>query len=319
MSREYTFLFQYSLIAWIVSSLLACISFLLVYQKPDSEKMSVYECGFNPYGHARNKFEVKFYIVGILFIIFDLEVCYIFPWAVAWWQLNSFGIIVMYFFIFMLIVGFLFEFKLGIIDICVLTSISLNKLEYKYIYLFFYISTLLAKYIYGFVMKRTLLGIFIRDLNIIFFLTILKKNEVLLVSSLLDIVVVDLLKIRNHGRFLVNYIFLNYVNQFRICVKIFNDGVMPIYSIQSLYKSSDWLEREVWDMYGLKFLFHGNLRRILTDYGFKGHPLRKDFPLIGYVDMYYNELFNGLALGAVEITQLLRFYDFENPWNKWTK
>jgi len=52
---------------------------LLVYQKPDSEKMSVYECGFNPYGHARNKFEVKFYIVGILFIIFDLEVCYIFP------------------------------------------------------------------------------------------------------------------------------------------------------------------------------------------------------------------------------------------------
>jgi len=66
-------------------------------------------------------------------------------------------------------------------------------------------------------------------------------------------------------------------------------------------------------MYGLKFLFHGNLRRILTDYGFKGHPLRKDFPLIGYVDMYYNELFNGLALGAVEITQLLRFYDFENP------
>jgi len=145
----------------------------------------------------------------------------------------------MYFFIFMLIVGFLFEFKLGIIDICVLTSISLNKLEYKYIYLFFYISTLLAKYIYGFVMKRTLLGIFIRDLNIIFFLTILKKNEVLLVSSLLDIVVVDLLKIRNHGRFLVNYIFLNYVKQFRICVKIFNDGVMPIYSIQSLYKSSD--------------------------------------------------------------------------------
>jgi len=66
-------------------------------------------------------------------------------------------------------------------------------------------------------------------------------------------------------------------------------------------------------MYGIKFLFHGNLRRILTDYGYKGYPLRKDFPLIGYIDIYYDEVLQNIALNAVEITQAFRYYEFENP------
>jgi len=66
-------------------------------------------------------------------------------------------------------------------------------------------------------------------------------------------------------------------------------------------------------MYGIKFLFHTNLRRILTDYVFKGHPLRKDFPLIGYIDIYYSEVLQGIALNAVEISQAFRYYEFENP------
>jgi len=70
-------------------------------------------------------------------------------------------------------------------------------------------------------------------------------------------------------------------------------------------------------MYGIKFLFHTNLRRILTDYGFKGHALRKDFPLIGYIDIYYSEVLQGIALNAVEISQAFRYYEFENPWNNW--
>jgi len=75
---EYLYFLKFSFIALIVSLLLLSLSVFLVYQKPDKEKISVYECGFHPYGDARNKFEVKFYIVGILFIIFDLEIMYIF-------------------------------------------------------------------------------------------------------------------------------------------------------------------------------------------------------------------------------------------------
>jgi len=76
--REYIYVYKFAIIAFLISFLLLNISLLFVYQKPDKEKMSVYECGFYPFGDARNKFEVKFYIVGILFIIFDLEIMYIF-------------------------------------------------------------------------------------------------------------------------------------------------------------------------------------------------------------------------------------------------
>jgi len=75
---EYIFIFKYGIVALVISFILFGLSTFLVYQKPDKEKMSVYECGFHPYGDARNKFEVKYYIVGILFIIFDLEIMYIF-------------------------------------------------------------------------------------------------------------------------------------------------------------------------------------------------------------------------------------------------
>jgi len=75
---EYIYVFKYSLIALVISLLLFSLSILFVYQRPDKEKMSVYECGFNPFGDARSKFEVKYYLVGILFIVFDLEIMYIF-------------------------------------------------------------------------------------------------------------------------------------------------------------------------------------------------------------------------------------------------
>lgn len=102
-------------------------------------------------------------------------------------------------------------------------------------------------------------------------------------------------------------------------VKTYSNGLVPLISIESYYLSSNWLEREVWDMFGLKFLFHSNLRRILTDYGFKGHPLRKEFPLIGYIDVYYNDAIQNISFGNVEVSQSMRFYTFENPWNKWAK
>lgn len=119
---EYSYIFKYGIISLGVSILLFSISIFFVYQKPEKEKMSVYECGFHPYGDARNKFEVKYYIVGILFIIFDLEIMYIFSWVISWWFLNFFGICIMFLFLLLLIVGFVYELFLGAIDLYFLKS-----------------------------------------------------------------------------------------------------------------------------------------------------------------------------------------------------
>jgi NADH:ubiquinone oxidoreductase subunit C len=109
---------------------------------------------------------------------------------------------------------------------------------------------------------------------------------------------------------------LNKIYNYRIIILLFNDGFNPIISLSNIFSSSNWLEREAWDMFGIKFLFHPNLRRILTDYNFKGHPLRKDFPIIGYVELIYNDSIQSIQVVPVEITQSLRFFEFLNPWIK---
>lgn len=81
-----------------------------------------------------------------------------------------------------------------------------------------------------------------------------------------------------------------------------------------LYPSANWLEREIWDFYGVKFLFHPDLRRILTDYGFRGHPLRKDFPLVGFLELRYDDSYRSIVLEPVELSQDFRFFKFYNPW-----
>lgn len=124
---EYSYIFKYGIISLGVSILLFSLSIFFVYQKPEKEKMSVYECGFHPYGDARNKFEVKYYIVGILFIIFDLEIMYIFSWVISWWFLNFFGICIMFLFLFLLIIGFVYELFLGAIDLYFLRSKKIIK------------------------------------------------------------------------------------------------------------------------------------------------------------------------------------------------
>ena len=99
-----------------VSFILFLLSFFLVYQKMEVEKFSSYECGFNPFGDARSKFEVKFYLVGILFIIFDLEIAFLFPWAVAIREVGLIGFISMALFLVILTVGFIYEWKKGALD-----------------------------------------------------------------------------------------------------------------------------------------------------------------------------------------------------------
>lgn len=111
--------------------------------------------------------------------------------------------------------------------------------------------------------------------------------------------------------------FWNYVLELRVIFKVITNGLQPMLSLTKLFLSSDWLEREVWDMFGIKFLFHSNLRRILTDYGFNGHPLRKDFPLLGYFELFYDDSKQVIGFCPVEVSQAMRFYQTENPWVNW--
>lgn len=109
MFPEYILLFKYFFFCLFFVLLLFVVSFFFVLQSPDAEKYSPYECGFNPYEDARLKFEIHFYLVGILFIIFDLEIIFLFPWVVIFYKLTSMGIFIMLFFMLILTIGFAYE------------------------------------------------------------------------------------------------------------------------------------------------------------------------------------------------------------------
>jgi NADH-quinone oxidoreductase subunit C len=115
-------------------------------------------------------------------------------------------------------------------------------------------------------------------------------------------------------RFDVVYHLLSMTLNHRIRVKVQADEVTPVPSITDLYSAAGWFEREVWDMYGVMFSGHPDLRRILTDYGFEGHPLRKDFPLSGFVELRYDEAEKRVAYGPVTLPQEFRSFDFMSPW-----
>lgn len=116
MYFEYLYILKYSIIFLIIGLVLFFLSFLLVYQKPSNEKISSYECGFNPFSDARNKFEIRYYLVAILFIIFDLELLFLFPWIICFSTLIFEGMFSMFFFLFILTLGFIYEWYEGALD-----------------------------------------------------------------------------------------------------------------------------------------------------------------------------------------------------------
>ena len=117
MFIEFIYLFKYYIFCFIISLLLFSISFFFIYQaNNDAEKISSYECGFSPFGDSRTKFEVKFYLVGILFIIFDLEITFLFPWAISLKYIDFFGFWTMMIFLIILTVGFIYEWIKGALD-----------------------------------------------------------------------------------------------------------------------------------------------------------------------------------------------------------
>ncbi|KXF77665.1 NADH dehydrogenase [Paramesorhizobium deserti] len=115
-------------------------------------------------------------------------------------------------------------------------------------------------------------------------------------------------------RFDVVYQLLSPRQNLRVRVKVETDEDTPVPSATSVYPGADWYEREAYDMYGILFSGHPDLRRILTDYGFEGHPLRKDFPLTGYVEVRYDDELKRVVYQPVELRQEFRNFDFLSPW-----
>ena len=140
----------------------------------------------------------------------------------------------------------------------------------------------------------------------------LKSNENCKFKQLIDIAGVDYPE--NEKRFELIYLFLSHENNIRI--KLLTKFVIDqtINSITKIFPSANWMEREVFDMYGIKFKNHPDLRRILTDYGFKGYPLRKDFPLTGFNEVRYSEKDKKVIYEPVKLEQNYRNFDFESPW-----
>ena len=140
----------------------------------------------------------------------------------------------------------------------------------------------------------------------------LKSNDKCKFRQLIDIAGVDYPE--NDKRFQLVYLFLSHENNLRIKILIKFQTNETINSLTKIFPSSNWMEREVFDMYGIKFKNHPDLRRILTDYGFKGHPLRKDFPLTGFNEVRYSEKEKKVIYEPVKLEQNYRNFDFESPW-----
>ena len=141
----------------------------------------------------------------------------------------------------------------------------------------------------------------------------IKSNEKTKFRQLIDITVVDYPE--NSQRFKVVYLFLSHEFNQRIILSYLINENEVIPSLTSVFPAANWMEREVFDMYGVKFKDHPDLRRILTDYGFEGHPLRKDFPLTGHTEVRYSEEQKKVIKEPVKLEQNYRNFDYESPWD----
>jgi len=140
----------------------------------------------------------------------------------------------------------------------------------------------------------------------------IKSNENTKFRQLIDITAVDYPE--NIKRFKVVYLFLSHEFNQRIILSYLISENEMIPSLTAIYPAANWMEREVFDMYGVKFKNHPDLRRILTDYGFEGHPLRKDFPLTGHTEVRYSEDQKKVIKEPVKLEQNYRNFDYESPW-----
>ena len=152
----------------------------------------------------------------------------------------------------------------------------------------------------------------INENNLVDVIQFLKSNENCKFRQLIDIAGVDYPN--DEKRFQLVYLLLSLEHNMRIKISVRFQVDQNISSLTKVFPSANWMEREVFDMYGIRFKNHPDLRRILTDYGFKGHPLRKDFPLTGFNEVRYSEKEKKVVYEPVKLEQNYRNFDFESPW-----
>ena len=140
----------------------------------------------------------------------------------------------------------------------------------------------------------------------------LKTNSKCKFRQLIDITAVDYPQ--RQKRFKIVYLLLSHENNLRIIINMNINEKTEVSSLTKIFPSANWMEREVFDMYGIKFNDHPDMRRILTDYGFEGHPLRKDFPLTGHNEVRYSEDEKKVIYEPVKLEQNYRNFDYESPW-----
>ena len=182
---------------------------------------------------------------------------------------------------------------------------NFNKLEK-------HINSELTSKVQNSIIENSELLIEIDDKDLIEVVQFLKSDENLRFRQLIDIAGVDYPD--QEKRFQLVYLFLSHEKNIRVKLSIRFDLKQMINSLTKIFPSANWMEREVFDMYGIKFKNHPDLRRILTDYGFKGHPLRKDFPLTGFNEVRYSEKEKKVIYEPVKLEQNYRNFDFESPW-----
>ena len=174
------------------------------------------------------------------------------------------------------------------------------------------INSELTTKIKGSKIRHNQLYITINSKDLLDVVLLLKTNKNTKFRQLIDITAADYPE--NQQRFKMIYLLLSHEFNQRIILSYFINENEPISSLTKIFPSANWMEREIFDMYGIKFTDHPDLRRILTDYGFQGHPLRKDFPLTGHNEVRYSENEKKVIYEPVKLEQNYRNFDFESPW-----
>ena len=174
------------------------------------------------------------------------------------------------------------------------------------------IKEIFGKREYSYNISNNQLCIKIKKDILIYVLNTLKEDKDLDFKQLIDICAVDYPNKEDRFEIVYHLLSLGLNQRIRIKVLVKDGEILP--SVVSCYSAANWFEREIWDLFGIVFSGHPDLRRILTDYGFEGYPLRKDFPLTGFVEVSYDDKEKRVINQSVDLTQDFRTFDFESPW-----